>query len=381
MTIKEVFDKAENGTLTWEQFQAAMGTAKFVDLTEGHYVSKQKYDDDISNRDTQITTLNTTIQTRDNDLATLQQTIKDAGDIDALKQASQDLADLRQRYDTETKQYQKQLRQQAYEFAVTEYVNGLKFTSKAAKNDFKKRYAGSTMGRVWAFVQPVVTVLMYYCVFGLIFPARAQLAASGIEAPYVLWLTAGLVPWFYFSEAIGGGTSALIEYNYLVKKVVFKISILPIIKVIAATFIHVFFVFVMLILYFIYGYKPSIYLIQLVYYSFCMFFLCLAISYSTCAIVVFFKDLSQIIGIALQVGMWATPILWEIGSIPEKYRIFFKLNPVFYIVNGYRSALFERQWFFEDFYSTMFFWITAAIIFGIGALIFKRLKPHFADVL
>ena len=74
---------------------------------------------------------------------------------------------------------------------------------KLAKNDFKKRYAGSTMGRVWAFVQPVVTVLMYYCVFGLIFPARAQLAASGIEAPYVLWLTAGLVPWFYFSEDIG----------------------------------------------------------------------------------------------------------------------------------------------------------------------------------
>ena len=139
MTIKEVFDKAENGTLTWEQFQAAMGTAKFVDLTEGHYVSKQKYDDDISNRDTQITTLNTTIQTRDNDLAPLQQTIKDAGDIDALKQASQDLADLRQKYDTETKQYQKQLRQQAYEFAVTEYVNGLKFTSKAAKNDFKNQ--------------------------------------------------------------------------------------------------------------------------------------------------------------------------------------------------------------------------------------------------
>lgn len=137
MTIKEVFDKAENGTLTWEQFQTAMGTAKFVDLTEGHYVSKQKYDDDISNRDTQITTLNTTIQTRDNDLATLQQTIKDAGDIDALKQASQDLADLRQKYDTETKQYQKQLRQQAYEFAVTEYVNGQKFTSKAAKNDFR----------------------------------------------------------------------------------------------------------------------------------------------------------------------------------------------------------------------------------------------------
>ena len=237
------------------------------------------------------------------------------------------------------------------------------------------------MGRVWAFVQPIVTVGMYYCIFGIIFPARAQLVASGVKAPYVVWLTAGLIPWFYFSEAIGGGTSALIEYNYLVKKVVFKISILPIIKVIAATFIHAFFVLLLLVLYFVFRFEPSIYLIQLIYYSFCMFFLCLAISYSTCAIVVFFKDLSQIIGILLQVGMWATPIMWEIGVIPEKYRIIFKLNPVFYIINGYRSALFEKQWFFEDFYSTMFFWITAAIIFGIGALIFKRLKPHFADVL
>ena len=252
---------------------------------------------------------------------------------------------------------------------------------KLAGNDFKKRYAGSTMGRVWAFIQPVVTIAMYYCVFGLIFPARAQLAASGVEAPYVLWLTAGLIPWFYFSEALGGGTSALIEYNYLVKKVVFKISILPIIKVIAATFIHLFFVGLMLILYFIYGFKPSFYLLQILYYSFCMFALTLAISYSTCAIVVFFRDLSQIIGILLQVGMWATPILWEISVIPEKYRIIFKLNPVFYIINGYRSALFEREWFFADFYSTMFFWIATAIIFGIGALIFKRLKPHFADVL
>ena len=252
---------------------------------------------------------------------------------------------------------------------------------KLAKNDFKKRYAGSTMGRVWAFVQPVVTVAMYYCVFGLIFPTRAQLAASGVEAPYVLWLTAGLVPWFFFSEAIIGGTNALIEYNYLVKKVVFKISILPIIKVIAALFIHAFFAFVLLVLYHCYGYKPSFYVLQIVYYSFCMFCLCLAISYSTCAIVVFFKDLSQIIGIVLQVGMWGTPILWELGQIPEKYRIIFKLNPVFYIINGYRSALFERTWFFEDFYSTMFFWIVTAIIFGIGALIFKRLKPHFADVL
>lgn len=238
------------------------------------------------------------------------------------------------------------------------------------------------MGMVWAFVQPVVTIALYYFVFEVVFTSRAQLVAGGIQTPYVLWLTAGLVPWFFFSEAINNGTNALLEYNYLVKKVVFKISILPIIKVIAASFIHCFFVVFMLIMYFLYGYPLDAYLLQIIYYSLCMFLLVLALSYSTCAIVVFFRDLGQIINIFLQVGMWATPILWNINTFQQPVvQFILKLNPVFYIVNGYRSALFEKTWFWEDFYSTMYFWIFTAVLFGIGTLIFKKLKVHFADVL
>ena len=265
-----------------------------------------------------------------------------------------------------------------------ELMQNRKLIWKLAKNDFKTRYAGSYMGALWALLQPVVTVALYYFVFDVIFQNRSQLLASGIEAPYVMWLTAGLVPWFYFSEAIIQGTQALLEYNYLVKKVVFKISILPIIKIIGATFIHVFFVSVMLILYFVYGYTPDIYLIQIIYYSICMFIFVLALSYATCAIVIFFRDLTQIINIFLQIGMWATPILWDISFLSgknAKFQILFKINPVYYVVNGYRSAMFEKTWFFQDFYSTMFFWIVTGVFFGIGALIFKRLKVHFADVL
>ena len=103
---------------------------------------------------------------------------------------------------------------------------------KLAKNDFKKRYAGSYLGAVWAMVQPVVTVAMYYVVFDVIMGTGNAMVP---DKPYVLFLTAGLVPWFYFSEALNSGTNALLEYNYLVKKVVFKISVLPIIKIIAAT--------------------------------------------------------------------------------------------------------------------------------------------------
>ena len=118
---------------------------------------------------------------------------------------------------------------------------------KLAKNDFKKRYAGSYMGAVWALVQPVITVVMYYIVFDKIMGTGGGGLRDSGEVPYVLFLTAGLVPWFYFNEAWTNATNALREYDYLVKKVVFKISILPIIKTIAATFIHVFFVLILLI--------------------------------------------------------------------------------------------------------------------------------------
>lgn len=252
---------------------------------------------------------------------------------------------------------------------------------KLAKNDFKNRYAGSYLGRLWAFAQPVTTVLLYWFVFDYVMKAKSQLLSEGIDAPYVLWLTAGLVPWFYFTEAINNGTTALLEYSYLVKKVVFKISIIPIIKIIAATFTHMFFVAFMLILYVAMGYSVDIYLLQLPYYSLCMFMFVLAVSYSTCAIVIFFRDLLQIVNIALQVGMWVTPILWNIATVSEVIQKILKINPVFYIVNGYRSAMFEKTWFWEDFYSTMYFWIVTFVFFGIGALIFRRLKVHFADVL
>lgn len=262
-----------------------------------------------------------------------------------------------------------------------ELYQSRKLIWKLAKNDFKKRYAGSYLGMVWAFVQPVVTVVMYWIVFDRVFDTRSQLVAGGIEVPYVLYLTAGLVPWFYFTEALTNGTTALLEYNYLVKKVVFKISILPIIKVIAATFIHIFFVCVLLVIAVAYGYYPSIYTLQIFYYSFCELVLVLAISYVTCAVVVFFKDLQQIINIALQIGMWATPILWDISMLTDKMKPIFKLNPMVYIVNGYRSAIYEQEWFFEHFYSSTYFWIFTVTLFCIGSLIFKRLKVHFADVL
>lgn len=262
-----------------------------------------------------------------------------------------------------------------------ELFQNRKLIWKLAKNDFKTRYAGSYLGIVWAFVQPVITVLLYWFVFEVALPSRAVSIKGEIEIPYILWLIAGIVPWFFFSEALSNGTNALLEYNYLVKKVVFKISILPIIKIVSALFIHAFFVAFALILYACYGMYPDIYTLQIFYYSACMFIFVLGLCYITCSIIIFFRDLGQIISIALQVGIWATPILWNLTTLSPKLRIFFKLNPMNYIVEGYRNALIDKVWFWENFYSTAYFWILTLCVFAFGAIIFKRLKVHFADVL
>ena len=252
---------------------------------------------------------------------------------------------------------------------------------RLSRNDFKKRYAGSYLGTIWAMVPPIVTVAMYWVVFDRIFGSGPQVTYTGGEVPYVLFLTAGLVPWFFFSDAVMGGMTSLMEYNYLVKKVVFKVSILPIIKVTAAMFVHIGFSVVLVLIAAFYGYTPTVYTLQLFYYTFCEYVFILGLSYATCAIVLFFRDLQNLISIIMQVGMWATPILWNINTLREKYKPFIKLNPMTYIVEGYRSAVYGQQWFWEHFYSSTYFWIVTALLFVVSALIFKKLKPMFADVM
>lgn len=112
-----------------------------------------------------------------------------------------------------------------------------------------------------------------------------------------------------------------------------------------------------------------------------MFVFVLAICYTTSAIVVFFRDLTQIIMIILQVGVWSMPILWDIGIAPAKWQWIFKINPMYYIVSGYRQSLYEGVWVWDRFAINIYFWVITIILLAIGTTVFKRLKVHFADVL
>ena len=253
-----------------------------------------------------------------------------------------------------------------------------------AKNDIKKKFAGSYFGVIWAFVQPVITVLLYWFVFEKGLNSKATDLRTGIEIPFVLWLMAGLVPWFYFQEAMNGGTGVLVEYSYLVKKVVFQIDILPTVKMISALFTHTFFVVFAIVLFTVMGYYPDLYTLQVIYYSLCMIILTTGIVYATGAITVFFRDMKEVVAIILQIGMWVTPIMWNFESmvqIPGWAKTILKLNPMYYVVSGYRDALINKIGFWENPGLTLYFWVVTILLFWLGTSVFKRLRPHFADVL
>lgn len=261
-------------------------------------------------------------------------------------------------------------------------VNNKKLIKYLTKNDFKTRFAGSYFGIVWGFIQPLVTILLYWFVFQLALKAGPT---ADTEVPFVLWLMAGLIPWFYFSEAVVNGTNCFMEYNYLVKKVMFEIKILPLVKVFSSLYVHAFFVGILILAYAVSGYFPGITIVQVVYYSFAMVCLCLAIVYFTASVAVFFKDTTQLVGIAMQVGVWMTPIMWSYQDMASRVspilQGILKLNPMFYIVQGYRDAMVDKIWLWERPGITLYFWCFVLVLSLISRKVYRKLKPQFSDVL
>lgn len=259
---------------------------------------------------------------------------------------------------------------------IKEIYNDRNLLIAFSVKDFKRRFAGSLFGIAWAFVQPMLTMVIYWIVFQFGFRS-----GDVGNIPFVLWFMCGIIPWLFISEAFSIASNSFLEYSYLVKKVMFNINILPLVKILSSLIIHLFFVGLLIITCTAFGYSPQKYTIQFIYYMFCTVVFVFAISLICSSIMVFFRDLNQIIGLVLLAGMWGTPIAWNINIFPETVHFYVKLNPIFYLVEGYRDCFVGHVWFWEKYNQTAYFWTLTAILFFVGAFVYNRLKLHFADVL
>ena len=245
-----------------------------------------------------------------------------------------------------------------------------------AKREVAIQYVGSLLGFIWTFVNPMVMVFVFWVVFSVGFKVKPT-----NNVPFVVWLTAGMAIWFVFADIINGSAGLIVSNSHLIKKTFFQSQILPVIKIVQCQITHSIFLLVLIGLIIFQKMPFSFYYLQFVYYLFCMSILALGISWFVAALNVFIRDVNQIVAVVLQVGFWATPIFWDLNMMPPKLQIFFKLNPMYYIVQGYRESFIYFSPFWHHPYQTLYFWLVTAIIFVSGALVFKKLKPQFADVL
>lgn len=255
-----------------------------------------------------------------------------------------------------------------------EIYNDRRLLLELSKKDMKRRFAGTYFGIFWVFLQPLLTIIIYWMVFQFGFRS-----GDVGEIPFVLWFISGMISWLFISEAIMCASNSFLDYNYLIQKVKFNINILPLVKILSSLYIHLFFIIIALIICAFFQIYPSIMLLQLVYYIVATVAFIFALSLITSSIVVFFRDMSQIINILLLLGMWGTPIAWNISSFSPQIQDFLRLNPFFYLVEGYRDSILERNWFWEKSFLGIYFWTITAGMLIIGIKLYIKLKPYFAD--
>ena len=245
-----------------------------------------------------------------------------------------------------------------------------------AIRELAARYVGTLGGAVWAIVHPLAIVATFWLVFSVGFKARGP-----DNMPFVLYFLCGLIPWLTFSEVLTASTSAVTGNAHLVKKIVFPSEVLPFVYLGTSAITHVALVAILVAVTVIYGYGPSIYALQLPYYFLAMCFLLLGLSWFLSALNVFHRDVGQAVAVVLNLWFWLTPIVWTVDMIPAEYGWLLRLNPILYVVEGYRNALVYAQPFWADVAGGAYYWSVALMCFGLGAYVFRRLKPEFADVL
>lgn len=244
------------------------------------------------------------------------------------------------------------------------------------RRDLNARYLGSGLGLFWMVAQPAATILVLWFVFSFGFGARA---VAGV--PFILWLVAGIVPWFFLTECVSGATNAVIDHAFLVKKILFRVHLLPIVRILSALAVHLVFVALSLSLLWLSGFPPGLHALQLPYYLLATVAFVLGLTWCTSALIVFLRDLGPVVALLLQFGFWLTPVFWDLGAIPPGYARLVMLNPAYYLVQGYRESLLHRVWFWSHAELTLYFWASTLVLLVAGAWVFRRLRPHFADVL
>ncbi len=249
---------------------------------------------------------------------------------------------------------------------------------KLAKADLIKTYRGAALGWAWAIIKPAVTIFVYWFAFTVGLRAGKPVG----DYPYFLWLIAGLIPWFYMNDMLTAGTDAIRKYSYLVTKMKFPVSTIPTFVSISKFIVHLILLGIMIVIFIFMGYPPDVYIIQLTFYMLLMYIFCTIWSLFASLLSCMSKDFGNLVKSMVTAVFWLSGILYN----PEAIKIVWvkkllMLNPVTYLVTGFRNCFINKVWFWEQPKGLLCFVIITVLLLLLALWVYKKLRKEIPDVL
>lgn len=243
-----------------------------------------------------------------------------------------------------------------------------------ARNDIRARYAGASLGALWSMALPLLTLLVLWYVY-----ERGFCNPPVENVPYILWFTAAYLPWIFFSDLLTGGCRCFMDYSFLITRIPFQVSLLPLIRALSALFFHLVFLGLFGSVLSARGLSGK-YLLQLPFYVLLLFLLGLGLGTLLGVGMVFCRDLEALLQGLLQILFWASPVLWNPDAMKgEEIRRILALNPLSFIMEGYRDALLGRRWIWERREAACACLLVTALIWALSICLYQKTRPDLAD--
>ena len=249
---------------------------------------------------------------------------------------------------------------------------------KLAKSDLVKTYRGSALGWSWAIIKPVITIFVYWFAFSI--GLRAGKGVNGY--PFFLWLIAGLVPWFYMGDMITGGTEAVRRYKFLVNKMKFPISTIPTFVSLSKYIVNIILLIIVGIIFSCFGYTPDIYYLQIPFYILLSFIFFTSWGLFASMLAAISKDFANLVKSFITAIFWLSGILWNPDTIQIGWlKKVLMVNPVTYLVSGFRNCFITKVWFWEQPQNLLYFSIITIIMIILALWAYRKLRKEIPDVL
>lgn len=241
--------------------------------------------------------------------------------------------------------------------------------------DIKVRYKQTVIGALWSIVRPLLTMIIFTFVFSKI----AKISAS-VQAPYPVMVYAGMLPWIFFSTALGDASNSLIGNANLITKVYFPRLIIPTATVITSFVDFIISFVLMLGLYVWFNYFPDWRILLLPVFLLFAFLASMGAGLYITALNVKYRDFRYIVPFIVQFGLYVSPVGFNSNMIPEKWRLLYSVNPIVGIIDGFRWCLLrgeqELHW---DALAVSF--VSIVLIVWLGINRFRKMEKSFADLI